>query len=180
MSVPALGKGHARASPATVWAVLGVVYFLFKGLKRLVPYALQPFTDGMGTASWVAYVLTAVFFAYCEGYRGFQQRFSPLVVRRAFLLNNQQPPLRQVLAPAYAMALFGATEKRKRIEWGIVFAIICLVVVVKRLPYPYRSILDVGVCVGLSWGICSVLAIFAKSLRTGHAPDVDPCLPEEP
>mmetsp|Transcript_105019 Transcript_105019/g.186024 ORF Transcript_105019/g.186024 Transcript_105019/m.186024 type:complete len:190 (-) Transcript_105019:22-591(-) len=170
----------ARLSVASLWAVLGVALFIMNGMRRLVPIALLPFQRGLGIPSWVAYLLTCAFFAYVEGYRGFQQRFSPLVVRRALLLNGKQPAMHQACAPAYAMAFFHATRRRRLVSWVLVISIIVIVALVKRLPYPYRSILDAGVCVGLTWGIGSIMLIFARSVKKGHAPDTDPCLPEQP
>mmetsp|Transcript_104806 Transcript_104806/g.313103 ORF Transcript_104806/g.313103 Transcript_104806/m.313103 type:complete len:184 (+) Transcript_104806:77-628(+) len=182
MAAPGAGDGKkarlARCSPASAWAVIGVAAFLSNGLRRVLPAALLPFHEGLSFWGWVAYVLTGVFFAYAEGYRGFQQRFSPLVVSRAFLLDTNQPPVRQVLAPLYAMAFFHAKRKRKVMSYALIFGIFAVVALVKRLPYPYRSILDGGVCIGLAWGIGSMLALFVRSLSTGRAPDVDPCLPE--
>ncbi|CAE7430498.1 unnamed protein product [Symbiodinium natans] len=125
-------------------------------------------------------VLSGLFFIYAEGYRGFQQKFSPLVVRRALLLDGQQPVIRQVLAPAYAMAFFHAHKKRKVVSWGLIVGIMVIVAIVKKLPYPYRAILDAGVCAGLSWGMGATVFIYAKSLTTGKAPEIDPCLPQEP
>eukprot|EP00931_Biecheleriopsis_adriatica_P011067 TRINITY_DN112145_c0_g1_i1.p1 TRINITY_DN112145_c0_g1~~TRINITY_DN112145_c0_g1_i1.p1 ORF type:complete len:182 (+),score=21.12 TRINITY_DN112145_c0_g1_i1:38-583(+) len=170
----------ARATAGSVWAVLGVILFLFNGVRRVVPAALQPFSRGLGAFGWASYVASVLFFAYAEGYRGFQQRFSPLVVRRALLLDGTQPVLRQVLAPAYAMAFFHAKCRRKVASWILICGIFFIVAVVKRLPYPYRAILDAGVVTGLSWGMCATGLLFVRSLRTGRAPDVDPCLPEEP
>merc|ERR1712048_447847 len=103
-----------------------------------VPVALQPFSRGLGPLGWSSYVLSGLFFAYAEGYRGFQLRFSPLVVRRAMLLDRQQPLLRQVLAPAYAMAFFHTSRRRKVASYGLILGIMAVVAVVKRLPYPYR------------------------------------------
>eukprot|EP00930_Biecheleria_cincta_P080660 TRINITY_DN69040_c0_g1_i1.p1 TRINITY_DN69040_c0_g1~~TRINITY_DN69040_c0_g1_i1.p1 ORF type:complete len:176 (-),score=21.64 TRINITY_DN69040_c0_g1_i1:49-576(-) len=173
-------KRQATLSAASAWAILGVLAFLFNGVRRVIPVALQPFSQGLSPLGWVAYGLTALFFAYAEGYRGFQLRFSPLVVRRAMLLDRQQPLLRQVLAPAYAMAFFHASRRRKVTSYGLILGIMAVVAVVKRLPYPYRAILDAGVCVGLSWGMCATALIYVAALRSGRAPDVDPCLPQEP
>mmetsp|Transcript_107030 Transcript_107030/g.269186 ORF Transcript_107030/g.269186 Transcript_107030/m.269186 type:complete len:192 (+) Transcript_107030:135-710(+) len=174
-------RGKARASAASVWAILGVVLFLGNGVRRVLPVALQPFSQGLGPFGWFSYVLTAALFAYAEGYRGFQRRFSPLVVRRALLLaDGQQPTLRQVFAPAFAMAFFHAKTKRKIASYSLVTGIFALAALVKRLPYPYRSILDAGVCIGLSWGMGATAAIYLQAVRTGRVPDADPCMPEEP
>mmetsp|Transcript_96109 Transcript_96109/g.228899 ORF Transcript_96109/g.228899 Transcript_96109/m.228899 type:complete len:179 (-) Transcript_96109:230-766(-) len=169
-----------RATASSMWAILGVVLLLLNGVRRCVPVALQPFSQGLGPAGWCAYVLSGLFFIYAEGYRGFQQKFSPLVVRRALLLDRQQPVLRQVLAPAYAMAFFHANKKRKVVSWALIAGIMVIVAIVKKLPYPYRAILDAGVCAGLSWGMGATVFIYAKSVTTGKAPEIDPCLPQEP
>mmetsp|Transcript_28844 Transcript_28844/g.54065 ORF Transcript_28844/g.54065 Transcript_28844/m.54065 type:complete len:179 (-) Transcript_28844:167-703(-) len=170
----------ARATLSSIWAIVGVTLLLLNGVRRCVPVALQPFSQGLGPAGWCAYVLSGLFFIYAEGYRGFQQKFSPLVVRRALLLDGQQPVIRQVLAPAYAMAFFHAHKKRKVVSWGLIAGIMVIVAIVKKMPYPYRAILDAGVCAGLSWGMCATIYIYAKSLTTGKAPEIDPCLPVEP
>jgi len=96
------------------------------------------------------------------------------------LLDRQQPVLRQVLAPAYAMAFFHANKKRKVVSWALIAGIMVIVAIVKKLPYPYRAILDAGVCAGLSWGMGATVFIYAKSVTTGKAPEIDPCLPQEP
>lgn len=54
------------------------------------------------------------------------------------------------------------------ISWAVTGGVYALVKLVKRLPYPYRSIVDAGVVVGLSMGALSmcfktVLAIFSPS-----------------
>lgn len=170
---------QAKPSIASVWAVTGVLLFLMNGVRRVLPIALQPFSEGgLGTFGWMAYVITGAFFVYAEGYRGFQKRLSPLVVRRALLLNADQPALRQVLAPAYAMAFFHAGRGRKAKSFLLLIGIAIAVALVKKMPYPYRSILDGGVCAGLTWGMGSIACIFARSVLTGLAPNVDPCLPE--
>merc|ERR1719333_690384 len=114
----------AQLSIASAWGVVGVMGFLFNGVRRVVPVALQPFADGMSTGAWITYVLAGVFFAYAEGYRGFQLKFSPLVVRRALLLHGPQPAMRKALAPAYAMAFFHATKKRRIVSWVLVLGIL--------------------------------------------------------
>ncbi|CAN0420781.1 unnamed protein product [Hapterophycus canaliculatus] len=129
--------------------------------------------------------------AYAEGFKGFQKKFSPLVVKRALTLDarggppagvgegqRRRPgPLRLLLAGPYSMGLFHATKKRRVVSWGLTTGVLCLVQVVKRLPYPWRSIVDAGVVVGLSYGTMSICAIWAKALFFGQAPAIDPALP---
>jgi len=89
------------------------------------------------------------FFAYTEGYKAFQCKFSPLVVQRAMTLSTRSPPpplLHSALAPFYSMGLFHASKKRKTVSWSISLGVACIIGLVKRLPYPWRSVVDAGVC----------------------------------
>lgn len=126
-----------------------------------------------------AYILTCLWFAYVEGYKGFQLKFSPLVVARSFTLNpSSSSPIHLLLAPFYSMGLFHATKKRMIVSWSVSLGVAAIVAAVKRLPYPWRNIVDAGVVVGLSWGTISMLGGYVISLVTGIAPiDVDPALP---
>lgn len=142
------------------------------------------------------YGVFSALMAYAEGFKGFQKKFSPLVVKRALTLDatadpagdgggQQQQrrrrragPLRLLLAGPYSMGLFHATKKRKTLSWGLTAGVMCLVQVVKRLPYPWRSIVDAGVVVGLSYGSLSICVIWARALM-GRPPSIDPALPGE-
>lgn len=53
-----------------------------------------------------------------------------------------------------------------------------IVVAVKKLPYPYRNIIDAGVAAGLTWGSLSILVLYIKSWITGAPPAGDAALPE--
>lgn len=128
-----------------------------------------------------AYTFTCLWFAYVEGYKGFQTKFSPLVVSRSFTLQPSSSPFHHLLfAPFYSMGLFHATKKRMIISWSVSIGVAVIVAAVKRLPYPWRNIVDAGVVVGLTWGTISILGGYIISLITGIAPiDVDPSLPEK-
>jgi len=162
---------------AAAWGVLGVIGILYRAIARLAPIAVQPFKNGQSPLHWTLYAVTVLFFAYAEGYKGFQRKFSPLVVARAFALKDRGNFLNIFLAPFYSMGLFHATKKRKYVSWGVVLGVTGLVAIVKRLPYPWRCIVDAGVVVGLSWGSISIAAIYAHSLFVGSPPNVDPQLP---
>jgi hypothetical protein len=77
-------------------------------------------------------------FAYVEGYKAFQLKFSPLVVQRAMTLSRSPPPPlhHTLLAPFYSMGLFHASKKRKIVSWSISIGVAFIVGAVKRLPYP--------------------------------------------
>ena len=69
--------------------------------------------------------------AYAEGYKAFQLKFAPLVVRRSFTIVEDPSILKIVLAGPYSMGLFGATKKRKIVSWSITGGVFILAAVVK-------------------------------------------------
>lgn len=126
-----------------------------------------------------AYIGTCLFFAYAEGYKGFQLKFAPLVVCRSFNLGIKSPLHHVLLGPMYSMGLFHATRKRMIVSWSVSTGVAIVVAAVKRLPYPWRNIVDAGVVVGLTWGSLSIAIGYFKTLLTGKLPEgVDPALPK--
>jgi hypothetical protein len=127
-----------------------------------------------------AYIVTCIWFAYVEGYKGFQQKFSPLVVKRAFTLipgKNDTKWYHFLLAPLYSMGLMHATKKRMIVSWSVTTGVALIVAVVKKLPYPYRNIIDAGVVAGLTWGSLSIVLLYIKSWVVGAPPTADANLP---
>jgi len=172
-------------SLASFWGSFGVVYILMKAIVRVVPIALEPFAHGttipLTTIQKGAYMATCAFFAYAEGYKGFQLKFAPLVVARSFTLQpgRQWSKLHHtILAPLYSMGLFHATRKRMIVSWSVSIGVAVIVAAVKKLPYPWRNIVDAGVVVGLSWGAASIALGYMKGvLKGGESVVADPCLP---
>jgi len=164
------------------WGTFGVVYILAKAIKRVLPIALEPF-NGKGAhplsrLQLVAYVITCLFFAYAEGYKGFQCKFSPLVVKRSQTLKSGSSSIIEfLLAPLYSMGLFHATKKRMIVSWSITTGVAVIVALVKKLPYPWRNIIDAGVVAGLGYGSISILLIAAKSFIFNQPPSINPELP---
>jgi len=167
---------------ASFWAAGGFVAILGKSIKRILPIALEPFNTLAPVLSKFqlgSYIAMCLMFAYAEGYKGFQLKFSPLVVARAQTLKPfQGTPIHHVLlGPFYAMGLFHATKKRRIVSWSISTGVALIVAMVKKFPYPWRNIIDAGVIVGLSWGSVSILAIWFKTVIFGQDSGFDPALP---
>ena len=167
MSIGDVPRPLASSRLVVWWAVLGVVLMLLQAIIKLGIVAAAPFVSGSGltpleSAVCAAWVLVNV---YAEGYRGFQKAFVPRTVARAFHLATEPRPLFVLLAPLYAMALFQARPKRLAISWALVAFIVLAVVFIRRLPVPWRSIVDAGVVAGLAWGTVSLLATFVRALR---------------
>ncbi len=159
-----------------LWGVGGVVLLLVKALLGLSPMVRGALAHELGPVHLGAAALWIGFMAYTEGYRGFQQRFSPLVVRRAVHLANAPRPWLVALAPVYTMGLVHATRRRLVASWALLAGIVALVALVRLLDQPWRGIVDMGVVVGLGWGCASLVALLVPALA-GRAPDVDPDLP---
>merc|ERR1719424_1992264 len=69
---------------AVGWGVCGFLSILASAIKRLAPIAIQPLkAKDLTLLQWGLYAATMAFFAYAEGYKAFQKKFSPMVVRRA-------------------------------------------------------------------------------------------------
>ena len=161
----------------TSWGVLSVLAILGNAIRRVLPIALQPLKQNdLSPLQWGIYALWAVYMAYAEGYKAFQLKFSPLIVRRAIELSNGRMSfMRVLLAGPFCMGLFGANRKRMIVSWSISAGVTALVVIVKKLPYPWRSIVDGGVVVGLTYGALSIVFNWLRSFGSGNVmPEVDP------
>lgn len=155
-----------------VWAIGGVLALLGQAVWRLSGHAAQPWIDGSMTPAQITLCAAWTLFSlYAEGYRGFQRGFSPRVVTRAIHLADHPRALWVLLAPLYAMGLVHATRRRLAISWTFVLAIATVVVFMRRVPQPWRGIIDAGVVAGLVWGVVAIL-VFAV-----RRPDVDLELP---
>jgi hypothetical protein len=156
-----------------IWGVFGVALLLFRALWQLAPFALEPIvSSSLGLPHWLLLLAWVGFNAYAEGYMGFHQNFSPRVVGRALDLGRNPTLLRVLLAAPYCIGLFHAPRKTMITSWTLVFAIAAVVFGVRRLPQPWRGIIDAGVVVGLGIGILSLVARFFIALA-GRRPAVE-------
>jgi hypothetical protein len=160
------------------WGVGLVVALLLKSVLRLAPMALEPWLDGsMTTLQKGLFVGFLLFNAYGEGYRGFQLRYAPRVVSRAFYLADHPRLLHVVLALPFCMSLFHAKRRQMIVSWTFLLGLVGVVALVRLVPQPWRGIIDGGVVVGLVWGIVAVIVLWIKGLRgsppaTFDIPDV--------
>lgn len=158
-----------------IWGVTGVVLLLASAVYRLSRTAL-----GAVSSSWLWYhmvffLFVIAFMAYAEGYRAFQQRFSPRVAARAKYLVSHPKISRVLFAPIFCMGFFHATKRRKITSISVTTGIIVLVLLVRAVPQPWRGIVDLGVVVGLTWGIVSIIIFSAKAFFSDtfdYSPDV--------
>lgn len=158
-----------------IWGISGVSLLLGFAIYRLTPIALEIFQQPLTWYHWAVLIAWTLFMAFGEGYRGFQQAFSPRVAARARYLMQNPAPLHVLLAPLFCMGFIHATRKRKIVSTVLTLGIIALVLVVGLLSQPWRGIIDLGVVVGLTWGLVSLLAFSLKALTAAqydHPPEV--------
>lgn len=166
-------SGLVKRAIAT-WGVLTVLALLGQAIARLTPMAIEPWLDGSLTTTHQAlYVAAIVFMGYSEGYRGFQLRFSPRVVSRAFYLAEHPTPLRVILALPFCMSLFHSTKRQMTISYVLIVMIVLLVIGVRHMPQPWRGIVDAGVVVGLLWGSLAIVWFYFQALRGRVPPMTD-------
>jgi len=161
------------SAAAVAWATLGWSAVLGFAIWRLGAIAWEALVAPLSTVQWLVLAANTIFMLWAEGYRGFQQRFSPRAAARVLWLRDHARPWSALLAPAFCVGLVGAPPVLLRRMWIGAALIVLAVLVVQRLAQPWRGIVDVGVVLGLSWGLLSFLAMVFAALRSGSGP-VDP------
>lgn len=158
-----------------LWGVLGVFLLLGYAIVRLTPIALEALRGPLGGLEWAALVLWVGFMSYSEGYRGFQKAFSPRVAARARYLRSHPNTVRVLMAPLFCMAYFDAPRRRRIASYALTLGVILLVILVQRLAQPWRGIVDVGVVLGLAWGLLATFVFTVQALTRpefGVSPEV--------
>ena len=146
------------------WAMLGFAALLLDAIIRLSSKAIAGLAEPTPLVL-AAYAVSLAFMLYTEGYRGFQLRFSPRFAMRAVHIREEPTPLRVILAPLYAMALFDAPRRRVIASWVLIVMIVTLIFLVSYLEQPWRGAVDAGVVGGLTYGLIATLVCFFKALR---------------
>jgi hypothetical protein len=139
------------------WGLGGVILLLASAIYRLSPLAVDSVTFPWNWHHWLGLIFTVLFMAYFEGYRAFQQAFSPRVAARARYLRDHFNFLHVLLAPFFCMAYFHAPLRRRITSVSVTAGIIVLVILVRLIPQPWRGIIDGGVIIGLAWGVVTLL-----------------------
>ena len=66
------------------------------------------------------------------------------------------------------MSLVGAGKREMIRSWSLVLAILGAVVLVGRLPVPWRGIIDLGVTAALAWGLVAIARAARPLKQTGN------------
>jgi hypothetical protein len=159
------------------WGLTGVALLLGSAIYRLTPMAVNAFSSEFRWYHTITLVFVVFFMAYIEGYRAFQQGFSPRVAARARYLKHHGRFWHAIFAPLFCMGFFHATRRRQITSISVTAGIIVLVLLVRFLDQPWRGIVDAGVVVGLVWGLASLVLFGIQALTSGTFP-YSPEVPE--
>ena len=164
----------AARHPAALCGVACVLVILITAVCRLTSMAMLQCHEPsimLGTPERYGYMIAVVFFGYSEGYKA-------LCVQRALTLSHPScAPIHRALAPFYVMGLIHTSRRRLIMSWTVIVLVSLLVVLVRHVPYPQRSMLDAGAAVGLGWAIMALVALYARVLAGFGGPGVDSELP---
>jgi hypothetical protein len=152
------------------WGLAGVGLILGAAIYRLAAVAGEALTGPLEWQHWAICAGVVAFMAYAEGYRGFQQRFSPRCAARARHLRAHARALHVLLAPFFCMGYFHATRRRQIASLSLTAGIVGIVLAVRLLSQPWRGIIDAGVVVGLAWGLLSLLIFGVRALTARELP----------
>jgi len=146
------------------WGIGGILLLLVFAIVRLSGTAAAAFAFEFKWYHWLLLVVNLFLMMYYEGYKGFQLAFSPRAVARARHLQTSGTLIHIILAPVFCMAYYAAPRRRVIATWILTTAIVILILLFQQLPQPIRGILDVGVVIGLSWGVIATVLFSIKSL----------------
>lgn len=161
---------------ALFWGLGGILLLLGSAIYRLTPKALAAFETPLTPSSWLFLAFCVLFMGFYEGYKGFQQRFSPRSAARILFLSQKPSWIRLLFAPFFIMGYFHAVKKTQLTAIFLTIGMIILVILVRFCPQPWRGFIDCGVVLGLFWGMLSLLYYTLKGFSQKQYPH-DPCVP---
>lgn len=158
-----------------LWGITGIFLLIGSAIWRLSPVALEGLQMELSVIQWIFVTVFALFMLITEGYRGFQKQFSPRTAARIRYLRDHPKPLHVWLAPVFCMGFFHATRRVRLTITILTIGIIGLVLLIKLCSQPWRGLIDVGVVLGLTYGLISLLIFTAMALTQKdfpHSPEV--------
>lgn len=142
---------------ASFWGFTGFIAILVIALIKLTAIAIDSFNYSFSALHWLALIVNSVFMAYSEGYKGFQKGYSPRLAARLNYLHHHANLLTTLLAPLFCMGFFAAPNKRIITSVLLTVMIVLFILFFQLIPQPWRGILDIGVVIGLSWGLIATV-----------------------
>jgi hypothetical protein len=157
-----------------LWGVIGITYSLGKAIYRMTPRVIDGLSMTLTPLQWGALIGFCFFMLYFEGYKGFQKKYSPRTAARVKYLRDHPNWLRDFLAPLFCMGYFHANRKTKIKAYVLTIGVAGLVWAVKHCDQPWRGIVDLGVILGLSWGLVAFWIFSYQALTSEnftHSPE---------
>ena len=158
---------------ASCWGIIGFYSLVIFAMIRLSVYTVEAFAQPFTLVQWLVLVVSLIFMAYSEGYKGFQKSYSPRFAARVHYLSSQANGLQLILAPLFCMGFFNAPKRRIISSVLLSSMIVTFVLLFKLVPQPWRGILDAGVVLGLIWGLITTALCCYQAFMTSK-PIADP------
>jgi uncharacterized membrane protein YjdF len=142
-----------------IYSIGGVIFIFSSAIFRLFPHVKEGFSYSLSNFQWIVLILYLMIMIVGKGYFALHRSFVPRVISRAELLTKKANLLDRLLAPLFCMGFIKAPLKRMIISYTMLFFIILFIISASRIAQPWRGIIDLGVIVGLSLGIVSLIII---------------------
>jgi len=126
---------------ASCWGIIGFYSLVIFAMIRLSVYTVEAFAQPFTLVQWLVLVVSLIFMAYSEGYKGFQKSYSPRFAARVHYLSSQANGLQLILAPLFCMGFFNAPKRRIISSVLLSSMIVTFVLLFKLVPQPWRGIL---------------------------------------
>lgn len=171
MSLTTPSPPHSRSQTSTLgwlglaWGLVGVTALLIVPIVRLAAVGWAALSSPLAWPHWLALALWLPLMAFSEGYRGFQKSFSPRVAVRAVYLASHPTTLRVALAPLFCIGYFQIARRKQIVVISVTLAVIGFIAIARALPMPWRGIVDLGVVLGLGWGLLALGVFVVQALR---------------
>jgi hypothetical protein len=157
-----------------LWGAGAVVLSLLDAIARLSRVAYEGLSRGMLEGPQLLFTLVwTLVIVYGEGYRAFGSVLAPRMAARLVHLARRGTTLQRALAPMHALSLFDTPPRRLVSAWVLLVGIVTIVLIVRKLPQPWRGSVDLGVVLALSWGSVAIVRECARAWRAGEG-RVDP------
>jgi len=146
------------------WGIIGITLSLGRAIFGMSKHVTEAFEMPFSPWHWLTLIGFSFFMLYYEGYKGFQKKFSPRVAARVRYLRDEPNLLRSLLAPLFCIGYFHANKKTLIKAYVLTIGIALLVRSMNYCPQPWRGIVDLGVMLGLSWGLVAFWIYAYKAL----------------
>ena len=147
-----------------IYSIGGVIAIFSSAIYRLFPHVQKSMSYDFSALNWIILTIYLIVMIVGKGYFALHRGFVPRVINRSELLAKDGKLVDRLLAPLYCMGFFKAPKKRMIISYVMIFFIVLFIVSASKIVQPWRGIIDLGVVVGLSLGILSLLFLGFKKL----------------